>query len=295
MIRRRIGRRSSWTAQVCALQRAAETLRPLDRRRVEDAYSHYFVWHLAMRAVLAHPLMARAYVRFGDSLLPGLQAFNLLKTRYIEDVYRAATDDGIDQLVLLGAGFDTTSLHWRGPPLTIYEVDAPSTQVVKRSITESLAVRAVDSSVAWVPCDFETDLLCERLLSSGFDPMRSSVVAWIGVSMYLTRDTIVATLSDLARLCAPGSQLILDYIDADVVDGQSRWKDARRAARAVKRRGEQFRTGFSSMDLDALLVDHGFECGGHTRIPSLLERYAPAHVSGPVGNDWLAITTATRL
>jgi methyltransferase (TIGR00027 family) len=292
---RRLDRRASWTAQVCAAQRAAETLRPPDSRRLDDPYSRYFVRHPALRAMVSHPLAARALTGTLDHLFPGLQAFTVLRVRYVDDIYRAAINDGIDQLVLLGAGFDTTSLRWQETSVTIFEVDAPSTLKDKRVISEELLRGGEGSQVTWVPCDFEHDALRERLLSSGFDPTRPSLVVWIEVSLYLTPDAITTTLADLATLCAPRSQLVFDYIDANVITGKTRWKGARRAARAVALRGEPYRSGFTSTDVGSLLAAHGFECHEHVRTPELLQRYAPAHVSRPAGNDWQAITTAQRI
>jgi methyltransferase (TIGR00027 family) len=292
---RRLDRRASWTAQFSATQRAAETLQPPDRRLLDDPYSRHFVRSPAMRATLTHPLVARALIRMLDGLVAGLQVFTVLRVRYVDDVYRAAINDGIDQIVLLGAGFDTTSLRWSGPAVRIFEVDAPSTLTAKRTVSERFLPNGGSTQVAWVPCDFEHDSLRERLLSNGFDPNRPSVIPWIGVSLYLTRDALATTLADLAKLCAPGSQLIFDYIDADVVTGETRWRGARRAARSVARRGEPYRTGFTPTDVDALFTAHGFQCLEHARTPALLQRYAPAQVSGHVDNDWQAITTAQRI
>lgn len=92
-----------------------------------------------------------------------------------------------------------------------------------------------------------------------------------------------------------GSQLIFDYIDADVVTGQTRWKGARRAARAIALRGEPYRAGFTRTDIDALLAANGFQCLEHLRTPALLQRYLPAHASRPASNDWQARTIAQRI
>jgi O-methyltransferase involved in polyketide biosynthesis len=67
---------------------------------------------------------------------------------------------------------------------TIFEVDVPSALTDKRAVSEKLLPNGDSAQVAWVPCDFEHDELRERLLSSGFDSHRPSVIVWIGVSPY---------------------------------------------------------------------------------------------------------------
>lgn len=294
MTGRRLDRRASWTAQVCAAQRAAETLQPPDRRRLADPHAHFFVAHPALRAALTHPLAARAFIAILDRQSPGVHAFVVLRVRYIDEIISDAAENDIDQIVLLGAGFDTTSLRLGATPVTIFEVDTATTQTDKRLIAEPLLTPTTEVEVVWVPCDFEHDSLRERLLSGGFDPGRPSVVAWIGVTMFLTAEAIAATLADLSVLCAPGSRLVLDYVDADVVTGESRWPGARRVARTVARRGEPYRSGFVPADIETLLADYGFTGCEHARTPALTRRYAPSRSSTASSDDWLAITSAFR-
>src|SRR3989442_1278688 len=69
----------------------------------------------------------------------------------------------IDQLVILGAGFDTRSD--RLPPaadVRCFEVDTPTTQAFKR---EMLTKAGVDTTrVTYVPADFETEDWFEKLV-----------------------------------------------------------------------------------------------------------------------------------
>ncbi|MCZ0730726.1 class I SAM-dependent methyltransferase [Mycolicibacterium iranicum] len=295
MTRRRLDNRASWTAQVCAAQRAAETLQPSEIRRLDDPYARHFVVHPVLRAAQFHPLAARAFISMIDRQSPNLHTFIVLRVRYVEDVYRAALDDGIDQIVLLGAGFDTTSLRWAASSVTVFEVDAPSTLSDKRTLLDAhLPSPADNARTVWVPCDFEHDQLQQRLLDCGFDPARPCVVAWIGVTMFLTREAIAATLADLAALCAPHSRLVLDYIDEDVVTEASRWAGARRVARSVARRGEPYRTGFTQEGIVFLLAQHGFACTDHARAPSLAQRYTSTSDNPAKGDDWLTVCAARR-
>ena len=293
---RRIERRASWTAQSVAANRAADTSQPQDRRLISDPYARHFVSDPVLRACLIHPLASRIFIGFTRRAFAGVHAYLVLRARYTDDAWTAAIEDGVDQLVLLGAGFDTISLRTTAQiPVTIFEVDASATQKKKHVIFDRLRPRDIGSQIIWVTCDFERDTLQNRLLANGFNPDRRCLVVWAGVTAYLTREAIEASVANLAALCAPGSQLVLDYIDPDVVKrGIARSGGARRAAWLAARRGEPFRTGFTAADIDHLLAAYGFECCAHVGLVDLLQRYAPAHLRRWSGCDWQTIALARR-
>lgn len=294
MAGRRLDRTASLTAQVNAAQRAAETLRPPGRRLLDDPYSRHFVQHRALRAILTRRRSADAALRVLDCLWGGLHAHITLRVRYADDACEAAISDGIDQLVLLGAGFDTTSLRRATTPVTIFEVDAPATQADKRPVIERLLPSQRNCQIVWVSCDFEENVLRERLLGSGFDPARASLIVWLGVTPYLTRGAIDATLADLAELGAPGSRLVVDYIHAGVVAARTRWTSAGRVARMVAQRGEPYRSDFTEAALDAMLTAHGFQPREHLTVSALLRRYDAANKSRLAADDWLSVASAQR-
>lgn len=293
MPRRRLDRAASLTAQTCAIQRAAESLQPPHRRLLYDPDSRLFTGRYA--ALLAKPAIARTILRALDGYLPGLHIYIVLRVRYTDDVLRQAISAGIDQIVLLGAGFDTTSLR---TPITdagpsIFEVDAPTTQQEKRRLLQR-AHRAVDPRVNWVSCDFESDRLPERMHQAGFDPSRPCLVVWIGVSVYLTRTAIEGTLADLNSICARGSLLVTDYGDPEIVAGTHPLVGARRTARLVRRRGEPWRTALSLTELTRALDVVGFNVQDHARVPELAKRYAPNGQPWCSTDDWLGVLTAER-
>ena len=158
-------------------------------------------------------------VRF--ALAPRRQRFELgsrrmraqvvTRSRYAEDRLAAATAKGVRQYVLLGAGFDTYAL--RAPtnsrPETVFEVDHPDTQRLKRSRILNLG-ESVPEHLEFVPCDFEHQTLEEALAASSFDSHQPAILAWLGVTYYLSLDAIRSTLGFVASL-APKSELVLDY------------------------------------------------------------------------------------
>ncbi|ALR11652.1 SAM-dependent methyltransferase [Mycobacteroides saopaulense] len=293
---RRLDRRASFTAQSCAAQRAAETLQPPSRRLLDDPYSRHFVRDPLLRAGLIHPLVARGFIGLLKSVFGAAGHFFLvLRVRYTDDVLESAVKDGVDQIVLLGAGFDTTTLRRAAHRhVKIFEVDAPTTQADKRAVVEGLLSAENNDQIVWVPCDFEHDVLRERLLASGFDPTRPSLIIWLGVTAYLTQQALDATLADLATVCAPGSRLVFDYLDTTVVAGGGKSVRARLWTEAAARFGEPYLTGLTAGDADALLTTHGFQCGRHLTTLELLQHYAPTYAGRSPVDGRAAITTAQR-
>ncbi|MFX0576910.1 class I SAM-dependent methyltransferase [Nocardia nepalensis] len=292
MKRRRIDHRPSLTAQFNAAQRAAESLQPADRRLLDDRYSRMYAGRFA--PLLALPPLARASLRASDRFYTGLHTHVVLRVRYTDDACRQAIDAGIDQIVLLGAGFDTTSLRIKDVDVSIFEVDAPLTLRKKLRINESKNI-PVDSRIRWVPCDFEHDPLPQRLAEAGFDPSRPCLVTWIGVSFYLTPAAFERTVADLAGLSAAGSRLVLDYGDPEIVTGDHVLAGARRTSRSGRQGGEPYRSGFTPKGLTTLLAKYDFTECDHVRVPDLARRYAPGGQFPYSTDDWIGIVTVQRL
>ena len=265
-------RRSATAEIVCAL-RAAETLRPPGRRLIEDPYARHFLARGTYRLLTANRVTA-ALSRGGfDRLYPGYMAIVLLRNRWYEAALNRALAGGVEQVVLLGAGYDTTSLRLRLGGATLFEVDAPPTQQAKREVIRRHGLP--DHAARYVPCDFERDTLAERLGEHGFDSRARSLVAWWGVSFFLSEAAVRQTMADVASLTAPGSQFMFDYLDPGVVDGSTAFRGARRARAAVARRGEAYTFGRTRDEAGQLLASFGFDVEQNLSITELAQRFGP--------------------
>lgn len=133
-----------------------------------------------------------------------------LRTAAIDAAVHDAIRGGAKQLVILGAGYDGRA--WRMPELagvTVFEVDHPATQRDKR---EHLgALHPPLGNVSFVSIDFERESLDTVLEHAGHDRTLPTCWIWEGVVMYLTRDAMTATLTNIAGRSAPGSTLIVNY------------------------------------------------------------------------------------
>jgi methyltransferase (TIGR00027 family) len=126
---------------------------------------------------------------------------------------------GVNQLVILGAGFDTRAYRLpAGSQVRCFEVDTPKTQTFKR---EMLAKAGVDPTwVAYVPADFLLDDWLERLVGAGFDPGKPSLFLWESVTMYLDREAVGSTLRKIAGTAA-GTVVAFDYLSARLIESGS--------------------------------------------------------------------------
>jgi methyltransferase (TIGR00027 family) len=150
--------------------------------------------------------------------------------------------DDIDQLVILGAGFDTRAFRLPNDRrIRVFEVDAPKTQAVKRDVLEKCGIDS--SRVTFVAADFETDDWLARLVTAGLAPNRPALFLWEGVTMYLNRAAIEATLRKIASF-AKGSVVAFDYFTTEALTSRALyWRYGRFATKAAR---EPLRFGVDS-------------------------------------------------
>jgi methyltransferase (TIGR00027 family) len=218
------------------------------------------------------------------------------RARFVEDLVDEQVARGVGQCVILGAGLDT--LAQRRPELAsrlqVFEVDQPGPQAWKRQRLVDLGF-GVPSFLHLVPVDFEAgDAQWDRLAAAGFDAGRPAVVASTGVSMYLTREAVGATLRQVAAL-APGSTLVMSFmlpieqLDAGMQAG------VERAAEGARASGTPFISFFTPDEMLALARDAGFRAVQHVSAAQLAQRYFQGRSDGlrpPDNAEELLLATA---
>lgn len=202
-----------------------------------------------------HPIDMAA-VRQQAATQSGMRALIVARSLLAEETLAAAVANGVDQYVLLGAGLDTFAYRNPFPALRVFEVDYPATGQWKRERLAEAGV-PVPPSVSYAAIDFERETLPEALARAGFDLSRPAVFAWLGVTPYLTREAIEATLRAVAAL-QPGTEIVFDYgepRDALPFAAQARMQERMAALAAI---GEPWISFFAPADLAILLYAAGF-------------------------------------
>jgi methyltransferase (TIGR00027 family) len=287
---------ASSTAEWVALYRAAESSLPGDRSIYRDQDARLFVRDSRLRALIARPRRAQAALAFLDLVTPGLAGQAFVRYRYFDELLARMLADGLDQVVVLGAGYDATGLRLtRGHHRTIvYEVDEHETQTRKRELLAEIDRRVLEQT-AFVECDFARDSVAERLTEAGHSPDRRTLFSWLGVSWYLEPAAVDVFLADLASVAAPGSRIVFDYMHASVVSWISRPLGARLAARVVAMQGEPWTFGRVPNEVKDWLAGLGWTLTENVRASELRDRYQRAH-SGHLraAADWVNVVEAVR-
>ncbi len=277
---------SSTTAEGIAVMRAIEAQRPENERICYDPYA---------RAMVSSFLycMAKLLVDIGyaERSGPGVMAFITARERYIDDFLKTSLQDGLDQVVILGAGLDTRAYRIPGIEKTrAYEIDHPATQAVKRQRLRKV-IDPLPAHVIFVPVDFNTQTLGEQLQSNGYNEQSKTLFVWQGVTYYLTPEGVDNTLAFIANHSGRGSSLIFDYSDAAYLKDMQHG-EVRRMKRAARVTGEGWIFGIEKGQVENFLAQRGF-CDIHNATPEDLKQlYFTGPNAGRVMATGYAIVSA---
>jgi methyltransferase (TIGR00027 family) len=203
------------------------------------------------------------------------------RARFVEDLVEERVARGVRQYVILGAGLDTFAQ--RRPELasrlTVFEIDQPGPQAWKRERLVELGL-GIPQHLRLVPVDFEAgDAWLDRLAAAGFDAGQPAIVASTGVSMYLTKQAIAATLRQVAAL-AEGSTLVMSFmLPIERADPEMR-PGIERAAAGARANGTPWISFFDPPELLDLAREAGFEEVRHVSATALGERYFAGRADG---------------
>jgi methyltransferase (TIGR00027 family) len=253
---------------------ALQLLRPEDRERLRQPQSR--------AEFMASPI---------SFTMTGVGVGSLL---YAEETVLEAVSAGVDQYVILGAGFDTFAMR-HGElvgALRVFEVDHPAVQALKRE--RLAAAPPVILMPDFVAVDFEVEKLGERLHASGFDSSRPAMFSWMNTLPYLSVDAITATLRDIRDVTAPGSILVTNYPVSGVPTSAEQLAVMEATRADVSRRGEPWQSNFTPDAFVAVLAECGFDVEAHLTEHDINARFFADRTDGFKAAVPLRIVKAVR-
>lgn len=196
------------------------------------------------------------------------------RARFVEDQLAAQLARGVAQYIILGAGLDTFAQ--RKPELasrvTVFEIDQPETQHWKRQRLMELGF-GVPPNLRFVPVNFEAgESWVQAVIAAGLDVDKPAVVVSTGVSMYLSRDAVMATLRLISGF-APASTFVMSFMLPIEFNEPGIRQAVERAAAGARAGGTPWLSFFTPGEMLAMATAAGFREVEHVSAESLTERY----------------------
>lgn len=283
----------SRTAEYVALFRALETAKPKNRRLFEDRFAAPSLGPgLGLIATLARVQWLGNLIRAGiDRRWPGPRTSAVVRTCHIDDAANQALAAGVQQVVLLGAGYDSRA--YRLPAfadVNVFEIDHPDTSAAKRRVVSAVLKRP-PANVHFIPVDFDSESLPNAMKMAGFNPRQRTLVIWGGVTSYLKAATIDTTLSWVAGL-APESKLIFTYVHQRVFDAPHAFDGTEALFASLAAAGEKWAFGLDPAELRTFLRQRGLILEADIGTTKCRVRYFGREAMGMSGYEFFRIATA---
>jgi methyltransferase (TIGR00027 family) len=229
-----------------------------------------------------------------ERTLPGAFGYFNARTQYFDGVLRQEARAGLEQLVILGAGFDSRPLRFaaelRG--VRVFAVDMAQVLAIRAERLAGVSPPATPTIA--VPVDFERDDLGDALSARGYASDARTLFLWEGVAYYLPIAAVHAILAIVAARSAPGSSILFDYVTQAFFEGDHSGYGAKRLADSWRRLGDVNRSGVG--DVAALVRPHGLQLRSDIDADELGRRHL-ASLPGPALRAWgpMRIAHAARL
>jgi methyltransferase (TIGR00027 family) len=227
--------------------KAFESCLPAEKRVISDPLGGYYAGEEGMKIV---GLM--------QAINPSIRKAIVLRARFIDDYACRSLNEGFEQVVLLGAGYDSRFIRlpeFRGA--RIYELDLYSTQVIKKSMTRKL-LGDLPPNVNYVSIDFSRDSIIQKLLAAGFQRYKKTLFIWEGVTLFLNQDILEKTLGRIADIC-PDSRIVFDFVPSELIDDETDYQGNRMLLRLCADIKEPLTFGSEPKKITDILTGLGYD------------------------------------
>jgi methyltransferase (TIGR00027 family) len=182
--------------------------------------------------------------------LAGLAA----RVRWFDSQVVKALDDGIGQVAVIGAGYDSRAWRIQGNNVRFFELDHSATQQDK-------VRRAPQPSPVYVESDLTIDDSAKSLLDHGLDASQPALFILEGVTMYLGEDVVRRQLQLLGKVSAIGSRLAVDFYPPSNAGTAQHHRQLRFQQLARSGSGESFRLALDRPQAVGLVQETGWNIG----------------------------------
>ena len=247
-----LDQQASGTAMATAYMRALSASDPRKEIRGSDDLAEIFLTG-EQRNSLKDPV-ARAWV-LQNRITPGAYEFMLARTSFFDQIVKDALVDNLGQIVFLGAGYDSRPYRFGKliRDTNLFELDTQPTQERKRDCLREARI-PVSGRIRFVPINFDTDNLVDKLVEAGFSREERTLFVWEGVTYYISAEVVNNMLAFVKSNTPPGSTMGFDYAAlSDEALNENGAKEIRKLMRS-QYSSEPTRFGIRTGEIEFFLV-----------------------------------------
>ncbi|OPX58323.1 MAG: Leucine carboxyl methyltransferase [Methanobacterium sp. PtaB.Bin024] len=253
---------TSGTAEEIAFHRVIESAKNEEERICYDPYAVHFIGPELLKffeATACNYPEAKARLEEMYRLFPGTQNSIVARVRYFDDYLQNCIDEGIEQLVILGAGYDTRAYRIVGlkEKVKVFEVDYQGTQKVKTEKIKEI-FGSLPHHVTFVDADVGSEKLFKNLLKHRYNQTQKTLFIMEGLVYYLPPENVETLLSSIVQNSGSGSKIIFDYFPQSMVDGTCELEVGNLIYERVKQSGEPLKFGIKDGTVEEFLKERGF-------------------------------------
>lgn len=191
---------------------------------------------------------------------PGFYWYFQARTKHIDGIISKSIQSGIDQLIILGSGYDSRPYRFREKleGIRIFEIDFPGTLTRKKQRLIKI-FGSLPEHVIYVPIDFKSQQIKDVLFKNGYDPKKRSFFIWEGVSMYLPEESMNDVLEFIAYESGKNSSVIFDYALKSFIEGDYSTYGSKILAKNWEKIGEPGLSGIEDGQTERFLKKRGLD------------------------------------
>lgn len=186
-----------------------------------------------------------------------------------------ALEDGIKQVAVIGAGFDSRAWRLRREGVQFFELDHGASQREKMRV-------APGPGPIYVETELRTDATAGALLAHGLDSSQRAFFVVESVTMYLQEEVVRRLLGQLAQAAALGSRLAVNFLPSSAPETTQTQRQLRLQRLARIGSGETFRFGTDPDEAVALVEAVGWTVRDRTSFRDAARALVPGDAGLPV-------------
>lgn len=253
---RRIESKTSRTAEFTCLARVLSYKEKRAQYKSDD-YLSLVIVNSFVKLLIGIPPVRNRFLKFFPT---GMYEYVISRTKYIDAEFKKALEDGVEQILIFGAGFDSRGIRFHdiSKKAKIFELDVPVTQTAKIKSYQEKGIK-IPGNLVFIPIDFDRQSIPERLLESGFEKGRKSLFILEGLTMYLQPESVDKIFEIIREFAGAESKVVFDHIYASVLRREHLYEGEKELFQSVSKEGEGFCFGIERENINEFLSGYDFE------------------------------------